>query len=140
MYLSIESADPALRVEAMLTDSAGNPLGGKPVYFYVSGDGSTWTLIAVADTGSDGRASVTYTADRKTWFRAEFKGDNYYEPSSATAVWEPAGAPAPACEPVFRTGIEFLDRVVFCIRNYGITVFVLVLALIVLLVLLRRSR
>jgi hypothetical protein len=133
-------ADPALRIEARLTDSAGNPLGGKTVYFYVSTDGYTWTLAGTATTDSSGKASTTYTASVKTWFRAEFKGDDYYEPSSATAVWEPAGAPAPACQPILRTGIDFLDRVVFCIGNYGITVFILVLAFFVLLVLLRRSR
>jgi len=130
--------DPTLKIEARLADSAGNPLGGKTIYFYTSPDGSTWTLLTTATTDSDGRAATTYSTDRKAWFKAEFRGDDQYEPSSATAVWEPAVPPAAPCQPIFRVGIDFLDRVVFCIGNYGITVLVLILAFIVLLILLRR--
>ena len=44
------------------------------------------------------------------------------------------------CNPVFRTGIEFLDRVLFCVGNYGVTVVIVAAAFFVLLLLLRRRR
>jgi len=52
----------------------------------------------------------------------------------------PTPAPAPACSPLFRTGVEFLDRVLFCVGSYGITVAVVVAAFFVLLLLVRRRR
>jgi len=43
-----------------------------------------------------------------------------------------------ACSPVVKTGVEFLDRVLFCIGSYGVTVTVVVAAFFVLLLLVRR--
>ena len=42
------------------------------------------------------------------------------------------------CSPVFTTGVDVLDRVVFCIGNYGITVAVLAVAFLLLLIIVRR--
>ena len=131
-----------LKVVARLTDSSGNPLQGKTIYFYVSGDGSTWSPLTNVVTDSNGYASATYDANQKTWFKAEFKGDDIYEPASATAVWEPSAQPppqpSPACSPVFKTGIEFLDQVLFCVGGYGVTVTVLIAAITLLILLIRR--
>jgi len=44
------------------------------------------------------------------------------------------------CSPVVKTGVEFLDRVLFCVGSYGITVAVVVAAFFVLLLLIRRRR
>ena len=41
------------------------------------------------------------------------------------------------CEPVFRTGVDALDSVVFCVGDKGVTVFVLALGVFVLILLLR---
>jgi uncharacterized protein (TIGR03382 family) len=45
---------------------------------------------------------------------------------------------AQACEPVVRTGVDVLDRVLFCVGGYGVTVAVAVAAFFVLLLLVRR--
>jgi hypothetical protein len=132
-----------IRLVARLTDSLGNPLQGKPIYFYYSSDGSTWVHIATVATDAGGYASTTYDASGKTWFKAEFKGDENYEPASATAVWEPSGGQVvqpSQCSPLFRVGVEVLDRVVFCVGGYGVTVFVLVLVAIFLLLLFLSRR
>jgi len=42
------------------------------------------------------------------------------------------------CEPVFRTGLDQLDAVVFCVGDYGVTVAVIIVAVFVLMLLLRR--
>jgi hypothetical protein len=42
------------------------------------------------------------------------------------------------CNPVFRTGVDVLDKVVFCIGNYGVTVAVLAVAFLLLLLMARR--
>jgi len=131
-----------VKLVARLTDWGGVPLQGKPIYFYYSTDGSTWINFVAVATDENGYASATYDANQKTWFKAEFKGDDFYEPASATAVWEPSAQPPPqpspgqACSPVFKTGIEFLDQVVFCVGGYGVTVTVLLIATITLLILL----
>jgi hypothetical protein len=131
--------DPMLKVVARLTDSGGNPLSGREIYFYYSTDGSTWSLLATATTDSSGYASVTYDASQKTWFKAEFKGDSQYDPASATAVWEPSGGQTTSqCRPIIKIGISVLDNVLFCVGNYGVTVLVVVVAFFVLLLLLRR--
>ena len=129
-----------LRITARLTDSSGNPLSGKTIYFYYSTDGSTWIFIASAATDSGGYASVTYDATSRTWFKAEFRGDSQYDPASATAVWEPSGGQAaqPGCQPIIKTGISELDNVLFCVGSYGITLLVIITAFLVLLLLLRR--
>ena len=131
-----------LKVVARLVDYGGAPLQGKTIYFYVSSDGSTWSLLTSATTDSGGYASATYDANQKTWFKAEFRGDDKYEPASATAVWEPSAQPppqpSPACSPVFKTGIEFLDQVLFCVGGYGVTVTVLRAAITLLILLISR--
>ena len=134
--------DPTLKVVAQLKDSNGNPLSGKTIYFYVSSDGSTWSLLTSAATDSSGYAYATYDATSKTWFKAEFKGDSQYDPASATAVWEPSGVQTTqtSCQPIIKTGISVLDNVLFCVGNYGITLLVIVIAFFVLLLLLRRRR
>ena len=134
----------SLKLIARLTDSGGAPLSGKTIYFYASGDGSTWSPLTNAVTDSNGYASATYDANQKTWFKAEFKGDDLYEPASATAVWEPSAQPPPqpspgqACSPVFKTGIGFLDQVLFCVGGYGVTVTVLIAAITLLILLISR--
>ena len=45
---------------------------------------------------------------------------------------------AQICNPVVRTGVELLDRVLFCVGSYGVTVGIAVIAFFVLLLLLRR--
>jgi hypothetical protein len=138
----------SLKLTARLTDSGGAPLSGKPIYFYYSTDGSTWINFVAVATDENGYASATYDASGKTWFKAEFKGDDFYEPASATAVWEPSAQPPPppspqpspgqACSPVFKTGIEFLDQVLFCVGGYGVTVTVLLMAVTLLILLVGR--
>jgi len=131
-----------LKVVARLVDYGGAPLQGKTIYFYASGDGSTWSPLTNAVTDSNGYASATYDANQKTWFKAEFRGDDKYEPASATAVWEPSAQPppqpSPACSPLFKTGIEFLDRVLFCVGGYGVSVAVLIAAITLLILLISR--
>jgi hypothetical protein len=125
----------AVRVVVGLFDSTGSPIQGRAVYFYASGDGSVWTLIGEDTTDSGGYASVVYNVSGKTWFKAEFMGDDEYEPASAVVVWEPSG-----CEPVVRTGVDVLDRVLFCVGGYGVTVSVVVVVSLILLLLFGRRR
>jgi len=71
---------------ATLTDSDGNPLSGKTINFYYRASGTTtWANAGSATTDANGRATVTVTLDVPgTYdFRAEFPGDDQYEPSSA---------------------------------------------------------
>jgi len=128
----------SLKLIARLTDSGGAPLSSKPIYFYYSTDGETWINFVAVATDENGYASATYDVNQKTWFKAEFKGDEQYDPVSATAVWPPpTTTPSPSCSPLFRTGVEWLDQVVFCVGGYGITVAVAVVAFFVLLLLVR---
>jgi hypothetical protein len=127
-----------LRIVARLTDSNGNPLSGKAIYFYASSDGSTWVSIGSSNTDSGGYAYVTYNATSRTWFKAEFRGDEYYEPASAVAVWEPSGGQSGQCSPLFRVGIEALDSVLFCVGGVGVTMSVLIVVLILLILLVLR--
>jgi hypothetical protein len=130
-----------LRLIARLTDSSGRPISGKPIYFYYDRDG-TWIHIATAVTNDDGYAVVTHETNRRTVYRAEFRGDDQYESASDTAVWEPSGgqpSPQPSqCDPLFRVGVGALDSVVFCVGGVGITVSVLLVALILLIFLIIR--
>jgi len=131
-----------VKLIARLVDSVGSPLRGKPIYFYYE-EGGTWIHIATAVTNDDGYAVVTHDVDRRTVFKVEFKGDDYYEAASATAVWEPSGGQvtqSSQCQPLFRTGIGVLDKVVLCVGSYGVTVAVLLIAFSVLLLLVRRKR
>jgi hypothetical protein len=129
-----------VKLIARLTDSSGSPIKGKPILFYYERDG-TWLHIATAVTNEDGYAIVTYDVNQRTVFKAEFRGDDQYDPADAMAVWEPSGeqyAQPSRCQPMFRTGIDVLDRVMFCIGGRGITVAVVVAVFIVLLLLLRK--
>jgi hypothetical protein len=45
---------------------------------------------------------------------------------------------AQSCQPVFKTGVDVLDRVLFCIGDKGVTVFIVVVAAFFVLLLLRR--
>jgi len=58
-------------------------------------------------------------------------------PSYAVAV---VNVQPQQCQPVFKTGVDVFDKVLFCVGNYGITVAVLMAAFFVLLLLLRRGR
>jgi len=125
-----------LRIVARLTDSGGSPLGGKTIYFYYSTDGSNWVNFAAVATDSNGYATATYDASGKTWFKAEFRGDDRYDLASATVVWEPSGGQPSQCQPPFKTGIDALDQVVLCIGGVGVSV--LLVAFFVLLLLFGR--
>jgi len=74
-----------VQLVATLTDNAGNPLANKPIKFYYSYDGSTYTLLATVNTGSDGKATTTHVTKRHTYYKAVFEGDETYAPSEATA-------------------------------------------------------
>ncbi|MEM3974991.1 MAG: hypothetical protein QW320_11540 [Ignisphaera sp.] len=43
-----------------------------------------------------------------------------------------------ACAPIISTGVGALDRVLFCVNNYGITVFVVAVAFVFLLLIFRK--
>jgi hypothetical protein len=103
------------------------------VHFYASGDGFVWNYIGNAVTDDDGYAYMIYVADSKTWFKAEFMGDEFYEASSEVVVWDPGNI----CRPLVVTNVEIFDKVVFCVSRYGVTVFILILVFFVLL-LIRR--
>ena len=72
-------------LEALLqTDST--PLANKTINFYYRVSGTTqWTSAGSANTGSDGKASVTVslTVPQTYDFRAEFPGDTDYDASYA---------------------------------------------------------
>ncbi len=71
---------------ATLTDSDGNPLSNKVIYFYYREHGaSNWTELGTALTDQYGKAILEKDVEApKTYdFKAEFKGDSDYEPSSA---------------------------------------------------------
>jgi hypothetical protein len=108
-------------VVVWLVDYDGRPLYGKEVHFYVSSDGFVWHYIGYAVTDEDGYAYITYEVNQKTWFKAEFRGDEFYEVSSGVVVWDP-------CKPLVVTNVGVLDKIVFCIGDVGITVFVLLVA------------
>ncbi len=118
-----------------LVDFDGRPLYGKEVHLYVSSDGLVWTYIGYAVTDEEGYVYVIYETNSKTWLRVEFGGDEFYESDSKVVMWDPELF---VCRPLITTGVEFFDRVVFCVSQYGITVFTLVLAFLVLLLLFRR--
>jgi len=73
-------------IQATLKDQDGNPVANKTINFYyrVSGE-TTWNNAGSDTTDNNGVASVTVNLDvPQTYdFRAEFTGDEDYEPSSA---------------------------------------------------------
>jgi len=80
----------AVIVRAVLVSRLSSmPIVNSPVKLYVSTDGSSWSLMGTWNTGSLGTIATTYFVDKKTWFKAVFEGNNYYEPSEDVAVWEP---------------------------------------------------
>ena len=108
---------------ARLTDSNGNPLSNKTIRFYANS-----TLIDQKVTDINGIATTNHTPMGTTIYVAEFPGDEHYEASRAEVTY------TPKCEPIIRTGIEALDRVILCISNYGITIIILIVALFLLLI------
>ena len=74
----------------------GLPLSNKLINFYVSYDNINYTYITTVKTNDSGIAEAYYydpTTNPVIWFRAEFEGDEDYEPSYAIAMWT---APKPA--------------------------------------------
>lgn len=76
-----------LVLNADLYNAAGLPVPNRTVYFLVSKDGTWWTEFDYKTTDTFGRASTTYRVESRLYFRAEFRGDDVYAPSSAFAVW-----------------------------------------------------
>jgi hypothetical protein len=73
-----------VRLEALLTDNAGNPLEGKTLTFkHKFSSESSWTTDGTQVTGSDGKASLTIDVETHKYydFRVEFAGDDVYEAS-----------------------------------------------------------
>ena len=120
-----------------IVDYDGRQLYGREVHFYVSSDGVVWHYIGYGVTDEEGYVYVIYEINSKTWFMAEFRGDEFYEAISKVVVLDPEQF---VCRPLIVTNVEILDRVVFCIGRYGVTVFTLGLAFFVLWLLLRRRR
>jgi hypothetical protein len=120
-----------------LEDFDGNPLYGKEVHFYVSSDGLVWHYIGYAVTDEEGYVYVIYETNSKTWFKAEFRGDEDYELASEVVMWDPMMF---VCRPLVVTNVEILDKVLFCVGRYGVTVFVLAVAFLLLVLLLMGGR
>lgn len=75
----------SIRLEAVLTSDT-TPVANKTIQFFYRQSGTTtWTSAGTAQTGSDGRASVTVSllAPQTYDFRAYFAGDDDYEASEA---------------------------------------------------------
>jgi len=75
-------------VEAVLKDSDGNPLSGKPINLYYRESGTTtWNDIGTNPhtTDANGKVSdtISLTVPKTYDFRAEFPGDDQYESSYA---------------------------------------------------------
>ena len=118
-------------LKARLTDINGTPLQGKTIRFYANS-----TLIDQKVTDINGVATTTHTPIGTTVYVAEFPGDEYYEASRAEVTYTPEQQQQ--CEPIFKTGISQLDTIIFCVSNYGITTLVLIVAVFILLLILRR--
>jgi hypothetical protein len=94
-------------VRAVLVSGAsGMPIANSPVDLYVSTDGSSWSLLGTWYTGPLGTVATTYSVDRKTWFRAVFRGDDTYGPSEDVYVWEPPTGPWVGCGPSMYLKVE----------------------------------
>jgi len=75
-----------VQVKAVLTDDAGTPLAGKPIYLYYRPSGTTtWNPIGTNPYTTDNNGTVTATISLTvpaTYdFRAEFLGDDDYDAS-----------------------------------------------------------
>jgi len=77
-----------LKLTATLKDSEGNALSGKPIDFYYSYDGETYTKITTQTTDIDGKAEAIHETTQTTWYKAEFPGDDIYESSEAVEKYE----------------------------------------------------
>ena len=91
----------SLKLLATLTDINGNPLPNKTIEFYKSIDGVNYNLIGTALTDSNGQASVIdeVTEPGRYYYKARFPGDELYEASEATAVYEYA---VPTAKPIWQ--------------------------------------
>lgn len=107
--LLVSEENGEMTVQATALDSAGQPLQGIPVRFYVTGELVIADRIAIgeAQTNANGEATVTYwpTAPGPVRFIAEFPGTPRLERSEATLIAEatvarPAYRPEPANLPV----------------------------------------
>ena len=77
-----------LKLTATLKNSYGNPLSGKPIDFYYSHNGETYTKITTQSTDADGKAETTHETTRTTWYKARFEGDSTYDASEAVEKYE----------------------------------------------------
>ena len=78
----------SLKIIAELKDAQGSPLADKPIDFYYSYDGSTFTKIASVNTDTNGIAEISHETDRTTWYKARFEGDSVYDASEAVEKYE----------------------------------------------------
>jgi len=76
-----------VKLEAVLQDVDGNPLSDKPIDFYYSYDGETYTLITTENTDVDGKASTTHETTQTTYYKAVFQGDADYGASEDTEIY-----------------------------------------------------
>jgi hypothetical protein len=123
------------RIVAKLVDSSGSPLEGKNIDIYIDGI-KTFT----GATDSNGEVSTTYDLSPGTHtVRAVFTGDDVYEGSEVSTTvsvgQQPQQPQSPQCSPVFTTGIDVLDRVLFCVGGYGVTVAVIIATVIFIILL-----
>jgi hypothetical protein len=82
-----DSSRNLLVLDADLRNAAGFPVPNRTVHFLVSRDGVSWTEFDSKATDTFGRASTTHRVESRLYFRAEFRGDDTYAPSMASAVW-----------------------------------------------------
>jgi len=76
-----------LKLEATLEDADGNPLSNKPIDFYYSYDGETYTLITTENTDTEGKASTTHETTQTTYYKAVFQGDETYDASEDVEIY-----------------------------------------------------
>jgi hypothetical protein len=116
------------RIVAKLVDSSGSPLAGKNIDIYIDG-------VKTFTGATDSNGEVSTTCDLFPGVhtvRAVFPGDDVYEGSEASTTV--SVGQQQQCAPVVRTGIDVLDRVLFCVGGYGVTVAaVIVVAMIIIL-------
>ena len=100
-----------LRLIATLTDINDNPLPNKTIEFYRSTDGVNYILIGTATTDANGIAEITdeITEPGRYYYKARFPGDDVYDASEATAIYE---YPAPSPVEVLMTQLQSLINIV----------------------------